>query len=67
MELKAAMQAIRKDDTKARAFLKDPAGTLKSLGVDVSKHNITKSTAVPTGATHDACVSAGCGACVSVG
>ena len=67
MELKAAMHQIRGDSAKAKKFVKDPAGTLKAMGVDVSKHHITTSKHVPTGGTHGACVSAGCGACASVG
>jgi hypothetical protein len=68
MELRAAMSAIRKDDAKGRAFLNDPAGTLKSMGVDTSNLNIKKTGAASAaGVTHDACVSAGCGICATVG
>lgn len=67
MELKEAMREIRMDPAKGKAFVADPASTLKSMGVDVSKHTITKTEAVPTGATHGTCVSGGCGACVSAG
>jgi hypothetical protein len=62
------MSAIRKDDAKGRAFLNDPAGTLKSMGVDTSNLNIKKTgTASAAGATHDACVGGGCGVCVTAG
>ena len=67
MELKEAMRALRSDPVKGRAFLNDPAGTLSSMGVDTSQHRIMKTDHVPTGATHGACASVGCGACASVG
>ncbi|MEL6477230.1 MAG: hypothetical protein AAFR17_07865 [Pseudomonadota bacterium] len=67
MELKAAMHEIRKDTDKAKAFLDDPEGTLKSMGVDTSAARITKTTHAPVGSTHSVCGSGGCGVCVSAG
>ncbi len=67
MDLKTAMHHIRTDPAKAKTFVTDPAGTLKGLGVDVTKHHITTTKHVPTGGTHGACVSVGCGACASAG
>jgi hypothetical protein len=67
MDLKTAMHSIRTDSTKGKQFLADPAGTLKTMGVDVTQHRITTTQQVPSGSTHGACASGGCGACVSVG
>ncbi|HVF26689.1 MAG TPA: hypothetical protein VM943_00530 [Pyrinomonadaceae bacterium] len=68
MELKDAVKKIRKDPATAKAFMKSPTKTLKGLGVDTSKLAIHKHAPdAPKGATHGACVSAGCGACASAG
>lgn len=67
MELKEALRTLRADPEKGRAFMSDPSGTLSSMGVDVSQHKISTTQHVPTGATHGACGSAGCGVCASVG
>ena len=67
MDLKTAMRNIRADETKHSKFVKDPAGTLKAMGVDVSKTRIVKTQHVPTGSTHGVCGSGGCGVCVSAG
>ena len=66
-DLKSAMQKIRADRGLGKQFIDDPAGTVTSLGVDVSQHRIHKTEPVPTGATHGACVSGGCGVCASAG
>ena len=59
------LQKVR-DAGLIKEFIAKPVETLDKLGVDSSDLRLHQ-TKVVEGATHSACVSSGCGACVSVG
>lgn len=48
MELKDALDQIKKDESKTAKFYDDPKGELKALGVDTSNLKIKKATATDT-------------------
>lgn len=55
-----------RDAGLAKEFMADPMSTLDKLGVETSDLKVHQTKAAE-GATHGACASAGCGACVSIG